>query len=307
MVTRKALVIEDAFLRDEDAPAPEDVLVFVGEYTVDLATYSGAVITLEHSDLEAIQRMMAEEKGVNRSALGSLSGTVEGKPWQPDWSKIPEWVKFISKDANGMAWGYASCPTIFWGNTKWFSSGIHERLPELDHQIPGSWDESLRIRQSKDKQGGLEPWQPDWSKLDPEIKFVTRDENSGQAWGWKLQPIRDVYRDGKGGFWHSGGGRVLDFAIPDHVDWTTVHERPQGDELAFLGLSWADVPEPYKYVAMDEDGQVFGYAMRPWVDGRAWWRNTKDNVPPQHLCRVQLPANLDWRNTLFVRPGYTPA
>lgn len=129
---------------------------------------------------------------------------------------------------------------------------------------------------------------------------MARDKARPRAWGYRREPSKSSRS------WINGNGHPLGFDIPND-DWTILYERPVvvPDSLAFLGMSWADVPDRFGYVGADKGGAVWGYAMPPkkgkWV---ALWSPDGGVRGEEYgrLCHVPADSFGDWGDSLRIRP-----
>ncbi len=368
MATKEALVIEDAYLESEDAPALEDVLVYVGENTVDFTTRRGSTITLEFEDLAAINRKVQVAKarkamtspvtrgialgiGLHAAALppglrGLYERTLqveenralaEQASWQLDWDEINPEINYVTKDENGRTHCFSKPP--FRDAHHWEPAPGDEKFPLFSILIPPTipWT-TLHTRPlaannityninitnaqpvvAETLKKALEPerpsWPPDWSTIPDNCNFVAVDAN-GIAYAYKEKPwlnpfVRDQFFAGLFGYAKEIGYVTL----PNGMSWEdSLCERPATPSLQeVLGVDWDYVKPGYNFVAADKDGRVFAYTARPQAYPephlQLWARDESsaswDNFEFYHIKTITLPDNLDWRNTLFVRPGYT--
>lgn len=302
MAVKKALVIEGVYLHTEDAPGLDDIQVYVSGETVDITTHHKNTISLDFEELDAINALVAEavRESEQRAVEGARNST---HTWPPDWSKIPEAIKFIAKDSDGKVYGFVKRPRAFGlaGNGFWWNDPATTNTKLLNVTIPGDWQTSLHERPVV-----VAPtWSPDWSKIPVGFDHAAVDAD-GRAWAYPQMPktLSAMWATHFLGNAHSIGYVVL----PAGMTWTNSYcKRPLViDDLAFLGMTWADVPEMYNFVAVDEDGKVYSFTSRPepGILLPGIWMHDKP-MGFRKLIQITLPPNLDWRNTLFVRPGYT--
>lgn len=339
MATEKALIIKESYLHNEDALGLDDVTVRVNQDGIDLTTKRGNAFSFNFDDLAAINRLVAEKRpvrininvnttGLNAAMVGLSTGInravreaaqqeqerhtlarcrcavtpmpqESSQSWPPDWSKIDAEFKFAAVDRNGSAWVFEKRPVKF---VTVFLSGIFSRQKRLGKVVlpPGlSWEDSLCERPTDE----LAFLSTSWADVPDKFPYVAADEN-GSVWGYQVSPSRADncwYASG------SSGDDCLCTVDPTSFgDWRESLRIRPGHMTNVLGITWADVPAEYPYVAADRDGRVFGYAdLRPIQDDYCWWSSDKASLPCRYLRTTQLPPNLSWRNTLFVRPGYT--
>lgn len=405
MTVKKALIIEGVYLHAVDAPELDDIQVYVSNDTVDITTHHKNTISLDFEELDAINALVAEARkptsravpinlvGV-QSVLAMAAGAmrfsglaatvreseqraVEGArnptpTWSPEWSKINEKAKFIAKDSNGKTYGYQRCPRM--SMNQWLGGWVICSLP--DDFIPGNWQTSLHERPTDEVPAPAPTWPPDWSEVPVGFDHAAVDSD-GRGWVYAKEPerIQAVWTAG----WLEAVKDLGAVTMPSGMTWKESYcKRPlvkPVDDLAFLRLSWVDVPEQYNFVAADKNGQVWAYMLPPRCSEESIWvsRNEAnkniaqrepntfgdweeslrirptamkqilgidwENVPEQYnfvaadvdgtvygypsrpsvtstavwsptypfgkLAHITLPPNLSWRNTLFVRPGYT--
>lgn len=70
-----------------------------------------------------------------------------------------------------------------------------------------------------------------------------------------------------------------------------------------IKINWNEIPNNYKYVAVDEDGEMLAYETKPEPRVRESWVVSYWNGHPfKYLGKVNL-NNIDWRDTLTRRPA----
>jgi hypothetical protein len=74
-----------------------------------------------------------------RAAIAAAKPTI-------DWTKLPEWVKWVACDESGIWWAYKNKPEI--GNKVWFThTEMHEHFYAIEKQFTPSfsvdWKDSL--------------------------------------------------------------------------------------------------------------------------------------------------------------------
>lgn len=326
MTAKKALIIEDAYLHAEDAPGLDDAIVYVSENTVDITTHHGNALCLDFDDLAAIQDMVDEARkpktrgalsvhidpgtiaelsaGFDRALQGAVNTVAEKqkKGWPPDWSRIPAEYNFAAVDKDGTTCAYQAKPRrgcrIWFPNEKPCLSFGSVILP-----ANVSWRDSLCERPA-------DSVAPDelaflgitWADVPEGWNYVAADKD-GTIWAYAGPPKRCL-----GDYWYAGSGNrnLSRVALPTPGDWKkSLRIRPSHMEFV-LDVTWADVREGYDFVAADKNGDVYAYADgRPSISDDRWCSGAMATKPTYQLCTTRLPRDLDWRNTLFVRPGYT--
>lgn len=267
MATRKALVVKEAYLHNKDAPGLDDVLVIVSDDEVGLTTRHGNAISLDFGDLAAINRLVAEKQ--------------TGIQIQVDTSK------------------FAAAAAASLGLAEAFSGNIRQSIRQAVEAAQQQERERARCRCHI----STVDWQPNWAEIDPQWKYATVDDH-GRVWGYACYPVRNDWN-----IYQPQRAEIIGHTHDGTVNRDKLYKRPakllEKAMTDVLGITWADVPVEYDFVAADSDGRVFGYArLRPIKDNACWWSNEHAPRPCRFLHITQLPPDLDWRNTLFVRPGY---
>lgn len=60
-------------------------------------------------------------------------------------------------------------------------------------------------------------------------------------------------------------------------------------------------PPQYKFVATDEDGDVWAFTYEPEFndDSGVWWGDGYDGSDFYYIDNIELPTDVDWKDTLF--------
>lgn len=60
-------------------------------------------------------------------------------------------------------------------------------------------------------------------------------------------------------------------------------------------------PPQYKFVATDEDGDVWAFTYEPEFndDSGVWWGDGYDGSDFYYIDNIELPPDVDWKDTLF--------
>jgi hypothetical protein len=150
MAVKKALIIKGGLQwQTLNGDRAADVIVTVSEdaQCIEIKTPQDTII-VSVTDLEAIQQLVTETSKAGEGNCLTITGDggllLDALDWQLDWSGISHQVRFIAKDSNDQAYGYASRPKR--GVSMWHSIDHCWRMVGLDDQIPGDWRESLYER-----------------------------------------------------------------------------------------------------------------------------------------------------------------
>ena len=336
MTIKKALIIEGVYLHAEDAPELDDIQVYVSNDTVDITTHHKNTISLDFEELDAINALVAEARKpriapsfhINLSANtrefvnASLStiaaqrvlGTavreserraVEGArnpapTWPPDWSTIPVGFDHAAVDADGKGWAYKTKPITL--SFMW-AGGWLDPVKDLGHvTLPQgmTWQDTYCQRPFVKPADDLAFLGLSWADVPSKYICVAVDKN-GEVWAYS--DIPETFEYSQNWATHVSSKKLAKREPGTFGDWKeSLRIRPTAMKQ-ILGIDWADVPKHLNFVATDYDGRVFGYTQRPgryssagsvW-HGAGWVK----------LTQIALSPNLSWRNTLFVRPGYT--
>ncbi len=251
---------------------------------------------------------MYNEKDIERivdrrlkQVLEKGMGCVADHDREIDWDRVPAGYDWVAQDSDGSLCAYEEHP--FPSNRYWFGS-VYVRLRD---GVPGTftpnWKETLVRRPEPKPEPAPEI---DWSRAPDWAQFAAMDKN--EKWFWyEEKPVPT-----SPAFWGKSIGskclRAEPQPRPHPGHWReSVVQRPK--HMARPEIDWKTIPVWCDWVAMDENGRWYAYAVKPYISDRV---SDRWSVPGSGSCDVlvRIPASLSpdsrglsWRDTLCERPG----
>jgi hypothetical protein len=250
--------------------------------------------------IEAIESHLAEQhKGANFSKLNPSEKPNSCEQYElpdfvPDWKDAPEWAKYLTMDKHG-TWMWWDIKPNF-NHEMWFIMDnkkrvyINRECTNPDRLQPEYWKNSLQERPAKTA--------PDYTHLLPD-GYEFCQESDAEKWV-KVEEIPEKIMQSRLGlvgytdnrepsedykpYWKPI--RPIQYKVTTHEIVTAVPDPYQPD--------WSQAPEGAVAHSWDMDGRgwFFGIEHR----SSEWGINLTES-------NLTLPADLDWKQSLRVKPN----
>jgi hypothetical protein len=244
--------------------------------------------------IEAIESHLAEEhKGANFSKLNSseIPNTCEAvtPDFIPDWKDAPEWATCKAMDKSGIWNWYSSQPYIEDGMNEWCLKSANDKYKLIPNHPPSDkiWIETLEMRPESISDA------PDYAHLLPDGYEFCQEADAEK---WVKVEMLDVNDNDEYPIGHIDNFtcfkgrwrpiRPIQYKVTTHEIVTAVPDPYQPD--------WSKAPEGTVAHAWDMDGRGFWI----YID----YHDGKHRFDLNELA-LTLPADLDWRQSLRVKPN----
>lgn len=224
-----------------------------------------------------------------------------------EWEKIPQKYRYLTKEVSGHWYFHIEEPAMDLTECAWFSDDMYRahwlygRLPNRD------WKKSLVVRTFN-----AEYHKPtvDWSRVDDHYDWIATNED-GETFAYSERP--DVNCSVKGdGFWGIDytqralwiHGEECDYR-PGTCGWKhSLLERPNRTTRIKPSINWVVVPDKFRWLATDMDGESWLYQNQPEIDdNRRWVDPIGAGCCPVTNRDDMFIGRLPWYDSLVERPA----
>lgn len=223
------------------------------------------------------------------------------------WEEIPQRYKYATKDAVGTWYLHTEYPEIDLEEGHWFSDDMYGAYwlngnkPKLD------WRKSLTERTAK-----AEHRKPtvDWSRVPAHFDWIATNEDHA-TFAYSDRPIPDDSRKGDG-YWTTEPGQkcwwIDDAECKFRIgtcNWkSSLLERPDRKTRLKPSINWAVVPDKYRWLATDANGESWLYQTKPEIeDGNRWIDQVGAGCCPVTKRDDFFIGKLPWYESLTERPA----
>lgn len=223
-----------------------------------------------------------------------------------DWREIPQRYRFATKNASGTWYLHTESPEMDSDEEAWFSDDMYPAhwLKGLKRKM--AWQESLIGRDVDAK--FCRPT-VDWSRIPANFDWISTNEDN-ETFAYSERPMADDSIKGDGYWSVSPDDKCFEIEPSSHnfrigtCGWkSSLLERPNRTTRLKPSMNWAIVPEIYRWLATDMNGEIWLYQNRPEIDdGRRWVDMTGASACPVTKWQDVFAGKLPWYDSVVERP-----
>jgi hypothetical protein len=223
-----------------------------------------------------------------------------------NWAEIPQKYQYLTKDESGQWYFHVEHPVMDLIENVWFSDDMYRAYWLFGKRPKLEWQDSLKNRICKAV--SRKPT-VNWSLVPAHFDWIATDED-GETFAFSDRPTAEDSFKGCG-YWSVDdsvrhlwiGHEGYKFRLGT-CEWkSTLIERPNRATRLKPSINWEVVPDKYRWLATDENGESWLYQNKPEIHNDRWIDPTGAGCCPVTKRDDMFVGKLPWYDSVVERVG----